>query len=202
MRLFGAGTRPGQPIVERDTLWTVPNLLTILRFLGVPVFLWFIAGHAYLAAVLVLVIMAGTDWIDGYVARRFNQMSRVGKVLDPLADRIALLVVAVTLVVIGIAPLWLAVALIVPDLVLMAGSVWMFHGYANLPVSRIGKVRIALLVIGTPLLLLANVPALANSVLEPVAIYILMLGCLGHWIAAFSYWIGMLAKYRGIHENR
>src|SRR5215210_3588024 len=103
MRFIGAGARQGQRQVDRDLILTVPNALTVLRFMGVPLFIWLVlARKEYGFAVLVLAIMASTDWIDGYVARRFNQTSHLGRILDPLADRLALISVAVTLVAAGI----------------------------------------------------------------------------------------------------
>ena len=142
MRFIGAGARQGQRQVDRDLILTVPNALTVLRFMGVPLFIWLVlARKEYGFAVLVLAIMASTDWIDGYVARRFNQTSHLGRILDPLADRLALISVAVTLVVAGIVEWWYLTALLVPDMILLAISLFYFHGHPDLPVSRIGKVR-------------------------------------------------------------
>ena len=109
MKFIGAGSRPGQPQVHHDAVFTIPNLLTVLRFMGVPLFIWLVlAQKEYGFAVLVLAIMASTDWVDGYIARRFNQTSKLGRVMDPIADRLALIAVAVTLVIAGV------VAVVVP----------------------------------------------------------------------------------------
>src|SRR6476620_11916147 len=103
MRFIGAGSRPGQPHVDRDLVYTVPNALTVLRFMGVPLFIWLVlAQKEYGVAVVVLAGMSGSDWIDGYVARRFDQASKLGRVIDPLADRLALIAVAITLVIAGV----------------------------------------------------------------------------------------------------
>ena len=102
--------------------------------------------------------MAGTDWVDGYIARRFNQMSNLGRVLDPIADRLALIAVAVTLVIAGVVAWWYLTALLVPDVILLALSLYYFRGHPDLPVSRIGKIRTALLLAGTPLLVLSKLP--------------------------------------------
>lgn len=197
MRLFGAGERAGSPYAERDAFWTVPNVLTMVRFCGVPLFIWLIVRHDYGAAVVVLVVLGGTDWVDGYIARRFNQASRIGRVMDPAADRLALLAAAVTLVVAGLAPLWLAAALIIPDIVLLVTSLLLFHGHPDLPVSRLGKLRVALLLVGTPLLLLAHVRGMPLDSLRAVALFLLVLGCIGHWIASARYLRAMFVKHRG-----
>ena len=91
IRLIGAGSRPGRGERVLDTFWTIPNLITILRFLGVPLFVWFIARDSYGPAFLTLVIVGCTDWVDGYLARRLDQVSSAGKWLDPAADRLALI---------------------------------------------------------------------------------------------------------------
>ena len=71
-----------------DRLFTVPNLLSVLRLLGVPLFLWLLLGpHADVAALAVLALSGISDWADGVLARRLNQASRLGELLDPLADR-------------------------------------------------------------------------------------------------------------------
>ncbi|MFP5312060.1 MAG: CDP-alcohol phosphatidyltransferase family protein, partial [Actinomycetes bacterium] len=94
MKFIGAGARPGRPQVDHDLVFTIPNLLTVVRFMGVPLFMWLVlAQKEYGTAVIVLAVMAGTDWVDGYIARRFDQASKLGRVLDPIADRLALLAV-------------------------------------------------------------------------------------------------------------
>ena len=108
------------PPVDHDRVFTVPNILTVLRFMGVPLFIWLVLGQKeYGWAALVLVIMGSTDWVDGYIARRFNQTSRLGRVMDPIADRLALIAVAVTLVIAGVVHWRYLTALVVPDAILL-----------------------------------------------------------------------------------
>ena len=157
MRFIGAGARPGRPQIDHDRVFTVPNALTVLRFMGVPLFIWLVlAQKEYGFAVVVLAVMAGTDWMDGYVARRFDQASKLGRVMDPLADRLALIAVAVTLVIAGVVHWLYLAALLVPDAVLLALTLFYFRGHPDLPVSRVGKVRTGLLLLGTPLLVLSR----------------------------------------------
>src|SRR5882757_5464013 len=84
---------------------TVPNVITLARLVCVPVFVWLLADDELLAAAGLLAVLGATDWVDGWVARRFDQGSDLGKVLDPVADRIMLLVAAVALIVQGSVPL-------------------------------------------------------------------------------------------------
>lgn len=202
MKFIGAGARPGQPLVHRDAVFTVPNVLTVVRFLGVPLFIWLVLSeHEYGYGALVLAIMASTDWVDGYIARRFNQMSNLGRVMDPIADRLSLIAVAVTLVIAGVVEWWYLVALLVPDAVLLALSLFYFHGHPDLPVSRIGKIRTGLLLVGTPLLVLSKLPVPAAHVYATIAWIFLGLGLVGHWIAAYNYVGAIIAKGRQLRAH-
>ena len=199
IRVIGAGTRPGRAPAELDTFWTVPNLITVLRFLGVPLFVWFIARDEYGPAFITLVTVGSTDWVDGYLARRLGQVSRVGKWLDPVADRLALIVVAVTFVVDGIAPSWLVLCIVIPDAMLIINALVLFHGSPNLPVSNIGKIRTALLLLGAPLLLLQRVPGFDYGWLAAAGTAVLLLGCVGHLLAAAGY---LRASWRKLARER
>jgi cardiolipin synthase (CMP-forming) len=197
MKFINAGARPGQRHVDSDAVFTVPNLLTVLRFMGVPLFIWLVLWQKeYAVATLVLVIMGGTDWVDGYIARRFNQTSRLGRIMDPVADRLALIAVAVTLVIARIVEWWYLTALMVPDAILLTVSLFYFRSHPDLPVSRIGKIRTALLLVGTPLLVLARLPIPLADVYVVLAWIFLGLGLLGHWVAAYNYFRAIVRKGR------
>lgn len=197
MRFIGAGSRPGRPQVDHDLVFTIPNALTVLRFMGVPLFIWLVlAQKQYGFAVLVLAVMAGTDWVDGYVARRFDQASKLGRVMDPIADRLALIAVAVTLVIAGVVHWVYLAALVVPDAVLLVLTLSYFHGHPDLPVSRIGKIRTGLLLVGTPLLVLSRLDVPSADALYVAAWTVLGLGLAGHWIAAYNYFWAILRKGR------
>lgn len=201
MKLIGAGARPGVPQVDHDRILTVPNALTVIRFLGVPLFMWLVLGvHEYGWAVAVLAVMGSTDWVDGYVARRFDQTSKLGRILDPAADRLALIAVAVTLVLAGVVTWWYLAALLVPDLILGTASLLYFRSHPDLPVSVVGKVRTALLLLGTPLLVLSEFTG--GRSLAITAWVLLGLGLVGHWIAAIGYFAAIIRKGRPVREAR
>jgi cardiolipin synthase len=202
MKFIGAGARPGQPQIHHDAVFTIPNVLTVVRFLGVPLFIWLVLGpREYGYAALVLAVMAGTDWVDGYIARRFNQMSQLGRILDPVADRLALIAVAVTLAAAGVVAWWYLAALLVPDAVLLTVSLYYFRGHPDLPVSRIGKVRTGLLLVGTPLLVLSKLSIPAGGSYAVAAWIFLGLGLMGHWIAGYNYFLAILRKGRGLRAG-
>jgi len=196
IRLIGAGTRPGRGERVLETFWTIPNLITILRFLGVPLFVWLIVRDDYGAAFITLVIVGSTDWIDGYLARRLDQVSAAGKWLDPVADRLALIIVATVFVVDRIAPSWFIWAIVIPDIILIINSLILFRGSPNLPVSNIGKIRTALLLIGAPMLLLQKVPGFDYEWLVIAGNTVLVLGCIGHVVAFFGYLRASWQKHR------
>ncbi|WP_434992802.1 CDP-alcohol phosphatidyltransferase family protein [Arthrobacter sp. Ld5] len=196
MRLIGAGGRPGDDNAVLTTAWTLPNLVTVIRFLGVPLFVWFITEQRYGAAVVTLVVIGSTDWVDGYLARRLNQVSVVGKWLDPVADRVALIVVAVTFVVDGIAPAWLVWAIVIPDIILILNALVLFRGPLHLPVITVGKIRTALMLVGAPLLLLGQVEGFQQDWIVVLAQGMLAVGCVLHLVAFWAYLIAAHRKYR------
>src|SRR5438552_2478489 len=98
-------------------VWTVPNLVTVVRLAGVPLFLWLVLGaHADGWAVAVLAIGGTTDWVDGFLARRLGQVSRLGELLDPLADRLYIVATVIALTIRDVLPLWFTLALLVREL--------------------------------------------------------------------------------------
>lgn len=187
MRVIDVGLREDYEYTVRDTFWTVPNLITLARFALIPVFVQLTATEQYLAAFWVLAVLSSTDWVDGWVARRWDMISTVGKWLDPLADRLSLIIVAATLVVTGVAPDWIVWAIVVPDLVLTAVSLLVFRGSPELEVSVLGKVRTALLLVAAPVLLLGNVPGLTDTAWGSAGTWLLSLGAIAHILAAADY---------------
>ena len=101
---------------------TVPNIISVIRLLLVPVFLWLLHIDEVAAAGWLLGFIGATDWVDGYVARRFNQVSEVGKFLDPLADRLAVLAAVVGGLIYGVLPAGFAIALIVREILIGIGA--------------------------------------------------------------------------------
>ena len=135
---------------------TIPNALSALRLLGIPVFCWLVLGpHADVAAFFVLGASAFTDWLDGKVARALQQFSRLGELLDPLVDRLYILAALAVLAARDIVPWQLAVAIVGRDVVL-AGFLPLLrrHGYGPLPVHVLGKAATFCMLYAFPLLLL------------------------------------------------
>ncbi|MET1132085.1 MAG: CDP-alcohol phosphatidyltransferase family protein [Aeromicrobium sp.] len=157
-------TKPAKPSL-RGELFTVPNLLSAIRILLVPVFLWLVlVPEADLMAIGVLVLSGITDYLDGKIARATGTTTRLGAVLDPVADRLYILAVVVGLGLREIIPWWLAVILPLRDVVLFSLVPFLrTRGFSALPVHFLGKAATAGLLYAFPLLLLGDGDgALAN----------------------------------------
>ena len=96
----------------KQELKSIPNMLSILRLILVPVFLWLLLNDYLYSALGVLAFAGFSDWLDGQIARRFNQVTELGRVLDPAADRLYIFASLIGLVINGNVPAWLAVAVI------------------------------------------------------------------------------------------
>jgi cardiolipin synthase len=120
---------------------TVPNLISFARLLGVPVFLYlFLGPQADVAAIVVLAVGGTSDWIDGYVARRLRQVSRIGELLDPLADRLYILATLAAFTLRDVVPWPFTAALLLRELVVAAAlAALRRYGYVGLPVHYLGK---------------------------------------------------------------
>ena len=145
---------PAAPVVS-DRVLTVPNALSALRLLGVPVFLWLVLGvEADGWAILLLMASGWTDYFDGKIARRYGLVTRVGQILDPLADRLYTLTTVLALTIRGIIPLYLTLILAVRD-VFMTGVLAGLkrRGYGPLPVNFMGKAATYNLLFAFPMVL-------------------------------------------------
>jgi cardiolipin synthase len=152
----GELTVPSVPVYDTDRVWTLPNILSMLRLLGVPLFLWLVLGpRADGLAVLVLIVAGFTDWLDGQLARAWHQRSRLGQMLDPVADRFYILATLVGLAIREIIPWWLVVVLVARDaMIALLVPVLRTRGYSSLPVHFLGKAATFSLLYAFPLVLL------------------------------------------------
>jgi len=175
----------GQPA---DRWLTVPNVLSLARLAGVPLFLWLLLGPQYdLLAVLVLALSGLTDWLDGKIARLLDQSSRLGELLDPAVDRLYTLSTLLAFGLREILPWWVIAVLLGRDLVLLLTLPILRHyGYGPLEVHYMGKGATLCLLYAFPLLLLAdNVHGTLRAVAEPLAV-------------AFTIWGGALYLWSGL----
>ena len=112
----GHGAAPEDPGLDR--IVTVPNAITLVRLACIPLFVWLLFGaDRQIAAALLLGALGATDWVDGFVARRYHQVSTLGKVLDPVADRVLVATAVITITIHGAVPVWFGAATLAREVV-------------------------------------------------------------------------------------
>jgi cardiolipin synthase len=127
--------------VVSDRILTVPNVITVIRLLCLPVFLWLLFHEENrVAAAWLLGALGATDFLDGYIARHFHQTSKLGKVLDPVADRVLLFTAIIAILYDGTVPVWFALAVLIRELlVTIATLVLAAMGAKRIDVTWYGK---------------------------------------------------------------
>jgi CDP-diacylglycerol--glycerol-3-phosphate 3-phosphatidyltransferase len=150
-----------------DRVLTVPNLLSAIRLLLIPVFIYVLMfAHANGWAVAILMFSGASDWADGKIARTLNQSSRLGVLLDPAVDRLYMVTVPIVLALSGIVPWWFVITLLARDGLLAATlPLLRSRGLSALPVTYIGKAATFALMSGFPLVLLGTSDALWSRVI-------------------------------------
>ncbi|WP_435825296.1 CDP-alcohol phosphatidyltransferase family protein [Mycobacterium simiae] len=150
-----------------DRVLTVPNALSAVRLLLIPVFIYLLVfAHANGWAVAILMFSGASDWADGKIARTLNQSSRLGVLLDPAVDRLYMVTVPVVLALSGIVQWWFVITLLVRDGLLAATlPLLRSRGLTALPVTYVGKAATFALMSGFPLVLLGTWNALWSRVI-------------------------------------
>lgn len=184
-----------------DQVWTIPNALSVLRLLGVPLFLWLILQPVFHGphydgwALLLLVVSGATDYLDGKIARAFGQVSRLGQVLDPAADRLYILATLAGLAARQIIPVWLAALLVGRDLLMgIPLAVLRRHGYGPPPVHFLGKAATFNLLYAFPLLLFGDGTGTLHDVAGELGWAFAIWGTTLYWLAAGLY----VVQVRGV----
>ena len=168
-----------------DRIATIPNAISVIRLLCVPVFLWLLFGRENrLGAALLLGGLGATDWVDGYIARHFNQVSNLGKVLDPIADKVLLVTGMIAILIDGSVPpviFWPAIVreVLVAAMTLLLGAM----GSRRIDVSWAGKCGTLLMMVAFPLFLWGHGEGPAYALAWIVAVP----GLIMAWYAAATY---------------
>lgn len=167
---------------------TVPNILSFVRLALVPVFLVLVIEGEDVLALIVLVVSSVTDFLDGLLARRLNQVSRLGQLLDPAADRLFIFATLIGLAVRGIVPWWLVTIIVGRDvLLLVLGIVLANFGYGPLPVHHLGKIATFCLFYALPILMIGQAFPTAAFVSAPVGWAFALWGAFLYWWAGAIY---------------
>ncbi len=183
------------PTYDTDRILTVPNMLSFVRLAGVPFFMWLILGpHADAWAVVVLALAGLTDLLDGRLARRYHQVSRLGQMLDPVADRLYIAATIVSLAIRDIIPWWLVIVLVLRDVMLLClVPALRTRGYTSLPVHFIGKAATFCLLYAFPLVLLGVGEWPGASLCRIVG------WAFAIWGTGLYWWAGLLYVRQTVH---
>ena len=183
---------------ETTRIVTIPNVITLVRFAVLPLYLWLLFGlRSYIGAGLVLGALGATDWVDGRLARHLGQVSAVGKVLDPVVDRILMLTAVVTVVWVHAVPLWFAGLTLLRE-VLVSGATLLVAslGGRRIDVLWVGKAGTFAMMTSYPAFLIAHGPAGWQKVFLVIAWVTGAAGLVLAWTALFSYVEPALAALR------
>ncbi len=189
----------GSPITEAtvtevdeaglDRIVTAPNAITLVRLACIPLFLWLLfgAGRQTDAAVL-LAVLGATDWVDGFVARRYGQVSTFGKILDPVADRVLVVTAVIAITVYGAVPVWFGAATLAREVVVSAAVLLLASlGAARIDVLWIGKAGTFALMFAYPTFLLGDGTAGWQNPIRTIAWVTGIIGLVLAWMAAASH---------------
>ena len=190
MRVFDIGARD-EPQEASGRIWTIPNVLSLLRLAALPlIYLDLVAGR-WLRAFVLLAVFSATDWLDGYLARRLDQITRLGALLDPISDRALFVVVGVGFVQADLLPWWPVLLLLARDAVVLLFGLVLLGGDRGVPpVSKLGKAATFGLMWALPLFLLARVFGAdpdPQPVLQAAAWLTLLTNTALYYLAAFGY---------------
>jgi cardiolipin synthase len=174
---------------ERESrIFTLPNGISVVRLACAPVFVLLLADDHLVAAAILLAVLGASDWVDGWIARHFDQGSDLGKVLDPVADRVLLVTAALALIVQGSVPLVVGVLVLARELIIsIAVLVLAVAGARRIEVQWVGKAGTLALMFAFPLFLLADALSAGHVVVLAFAWLFTVGGLLCSYYAAVTY---------------
>jgi cardiolipin synthase (CMP-forming) len=177
------------PEPNGDRILTIPNVISLIRLLCIPVFLYLLFGRDNRAAAAALLgLLGATDWVDGYIARHYNQVSDLGKILDPTADRLLLFVSVTAILIDGSVPTWVAVLTIIREgLVSIAALVLAALGARRIDVTWVGKAGTFGLMFAFPMFLAGESTLSFADTLDALAWIAAIPGLVFSYYAAFTY---------------
>lgn len=185
-----------------DAIWTIPNVVSFVRLLAIPVFLWLLLAESRPAAAGWLLLAIGaTDWVDGTLARRLGQVSVLGQRLDPIADRLAIVAAIIGGSIAEVVPLAIAVPLLVRELLMSALAFYLFSRYrAVLEVRYLGKAATLLIYGAIPSFYVAAA-GVAPSLFTPLGWVAGTIGLALYWWVAFLYMRDARSKLRHLGDD-
>jgi cardiolipin synthase (CMP-forming) len=174
--------------VASSRIFTVANAVSVVRLMAIPVFLWLVIEDRLLIAFVLLVVAVLSDFVDGMIARRMNEITKLGQFLDPFADRLFIAATVIALAIQDVVPWWFVIAVMLRDALLGIGGVVMArYGAATLPVKWWGKVATFAMLVVLPLFLLGAVVPEVGEITNPIAWVLALATVALYWVVGFSY---------------
>lgn len=171
-----------------DRIWTVPNVISFIRLLFVPVFFWLLVTGQDGPALAVLIIATASDFVDGFIARTFDQVTRLGALLDPASDRLFITASVIGLAIRGMIPVPLLVVVLARDILLLAVVLIRGVRIADFPrVNFVGKTATFVLFVAFPVIVLSHVFPSAAIALAVIGWVLGASGAVLYWVAGFTY---------------
>lgn len=183
-----------------DRILTIPNVISLVRLICIPVFVWLLFGRDNRAAASVLLaVLGGTDWVDGWIARRFDQGSTLGKIIDPVADRLLLGVGVLAIIIDGSVPVWVGAIVVAREVVISLATVGLAAlGARRIDVQWVGKAGTFGLMVAFPFFLASHSTFSWRGFARGAAwVWIIPSIVLSYWAAATYIPIGRQALAEG-----
>ncbi|WP_270886575.1 CDP-alcohol phosphatidyltransferase family protein [Pedococcus sp. 5OH_020] len=202
-RMFRTGIDLDAPIVVHERVLTWANVITLLRLIGLPLFAYLaLARQAWFGSCLVLSTVSFLDSIDGYVARRFNQVTKLGSMMDHVVDRATVAVAALTLLAAKVIPVSVVVLLLTRDVLLFAmvtvvGQFGRPLPTGRVPVSKTGKLATMALLVSLPFLILDRSATFGSSIVHIGALALIGIGLILYYVSLGQYVYAMLSVPAG-----
>jgi cardiolipin synthase len=174
--------------MSSNRVLTVPNLISFARILLIPVFVLLLLNEGTeRAGLLLLGFVVSTDWVDGQIARRTGQVSELGKILDPVADRLAIAAALITLVVRDAFPLWAALLILVRDAALLIVGIWLIRRDIRIDVRLLGKIATFSLMFAVPAIAWGNFGLGLDATALALGWSAFVVGIVEYYVATFMY---------------
>jgi cardiolipin synthase len=171
-----------------DRIWTVPNVISFVRLLTVPIFFWLLVSGDFYWALVVLLFASTSDFIDGLIARKFNQITRLGMYLDPISDRLFIAASVLALVIRDMIPVALVAAIIARDVLLLVVFLARKLRIRDAPrVTFVGKTGTFVLFVAFPVIVLGEVWPDFVLPLGTIGWVLGVAGGLIYWVAGVGY---------------
>ncbi|MDR1448196.1 MAG: CDP-alcohol phosphatidyltransferase family protein [Candidatus Ancillula sp.] len=199
-----------------NKIFTIPNFISFIRLLLVPLFAWCIVMHYDILAVILIILSSVSDFLDGFIARRFKQVTKVGKILDPIADRLFIFVLLIMLVFRSFIPSWTLAAMFLREaLLFFQYSALILNKKDIVPVNIVGKIGAASLLFSMPLIFFCKSDIIRSSictssdicstsflVFENIAWFILVIGLFVYWSAGIIYTVKAIHELKTCEQTR